>query len=257
MIRTGFVLAFLLLAVDISLAREWRGIVPLRSTRADVVRIFNQCADQREACVFSVDREDVFILFSGGLSREYVRCARSVDPETVIFVQVEPRMKLKLDDLNIRKKTLEVLNSSAITAPGVVGYRSKDDLIVSTVRGRIIQVNYLGDVPDVHPCARYYDEPESFIQTFVGHHPIAVIDCPTEARARLSLTLKAESGSGTPKRGPIWSVNAGNILSGQHTYTIILDTSGLAEQTILVTAEISDAFKHTVFASCTITITKD
>src|SRR5215216_7853579 len=38
-------------------AREWRGIVPLRSNRADVVRATNQCSDQRRACLFTLERE--------------------------------------------------------------------------------------------------------------------------------------------------------------------------------------------------------
>ncbi|HKY30407.1 MAG TPA: hypothetical protein VJM12_20915 [Pyrinomonadaceae bacterium] len=253
LIKAGLVLAILLFAPEASYARDWRGIVPLRSTRADVVRIFNQCSDQREACAFSLDREDVFILFSGGLTKEYARCSRSLNPETVMFVQVEPRTKLKLDVLKIRKKTLEAFPSTT-THRDIRSYRSNDGLLVSTFGGTILQLFYLGAVPDEHPCARYYDEPELFIQTFVAHYTTVLIHCPSEAKAGSSMSLNAEAGIFKPKRGPTWSVSAGRIASGQHTYTIVVDTTGLALQTIQVTAEIADAFGHTATHTCRIQI---
>ena len=66
--RTALIVVFTLLAVQDCFAKEWRGIAPLRSTRADVVRLFNQCSDQAEACTFSLAQEEVYILFSGRAS---------------------------------------------------------------------------------------------------------------------------------------------------------------------------------------------
>ena len=41
-------------------AKEWRGLTPLHSTRADVIRLLNQCSNQREACRFSLEGEKLF-----------------------------------------------------------------------------------------------------------------------------------------------------------------------------------------------------
>ena len=88
--------AILLVAVasESSYAKEWRGLVPLRSTRTDVVRLMNQCSDQKEACRFTLEKENVYILFSGGLSTKYGECATRLPPETVMFIEVAHRVNL-------------------------------------------------------------------------------------------------------------------------------------------------------------------
>ncbi|HEX6728946.1 MAG TPA: hypothetical protein VF074_03000, partial [Pyrinomonadaceae bacterium] len=96
---------FLLAASELSYAKEWRGLVPLRSTRSDVVQLLNQCSDQREACRFTLNTENVHILFSGGLPPEYGGCATRLPPETVMFISVEPTTKLKLANLRLDKRT--------------------------------------------------------------------------------------------------------------------------------------------------------
>jgi len=70
----------LISTAETSYAKEWRGIVPLRSTRSDVVRLLNQCSDQMEACRFTLETENVHILFSGGLPAAYHECAKRLPP---------------------------------------------------------------------------------------------------------------------------------------------------------------------------------
>jgi hypothetical protein len=42
-------------------AKEWRGVVPTRSSRQDVVRLFNQCKDATQPCEFKLGNELVQI----------------------------------------------------------------------------------------------------------------------------------------------------------------------------------------------------
>ena len=102
--RASLILGLVLFAVEGCFAKEWRGIAPLRSTRADVVRLLNQCSEQMEACAFNLAQEEVYILFSGGLGDGYNECAKRLSPETVIFIQVLPKSNLKLNDLYPDKK---------------------------------------------------------------------------------------------------------------------------------------------------------
>jgi hypothetical protein len=250
-IRPILLIALVLLSAERSFAKDWRGITPLRSTRADVIRLLNQCSDQREACVFSLAQEDVYILFSGGLGDEYVECSKSLPPETVMFIHVEPKTKLKLDDLRLDKKKLRVFGPSAPISRGSKGYETIDGLVIETFRGRIVQLEYIADPSDRHRCPAYYEQPESFIHTLIIHPPLGVyILCPdTAVTAGTNLVLRAYADVNA-KRGPTWRVNAGKILSGQHTYKVILDKAGLASQTIEVTAEMADAFGHVVPALC-------
>jgi len=51
------------------------------------------------------------------------------------------------------------------------------------------------------------------------------------------------------KRGYTWTVSTGEIVSGQFTHKITVDTSGLAGQIVIATAEIRDVFGHAAVAS--------
>lgn len=52
---------FLVAGARDSAAKEWRGIVPLRSTREDVVRTFRQCENSNPSCEFTLNGEFVHI----------------------------------------------------------------------------------------------------------------------------------------------------------------------------------------------------
>jgi hypothetical protein len=244
----------LLLAAQSCFAKEWRGIAPLRSTRADVVRLLNQCSEQKEACAFSLAQEEVYILFSGGLRDNEEECARRLPPETVMFIQVWPRPQPRLNDLHLDKKTLNTFGASALLDQSNKGFLAKEGLVIDTYRGRVLQLVYIADPSDVRLCPVIFEEPELFIQTLTVHPPLTIsIDCPFEAAQGDKVVLRSSVGLDL-RRGPRWTVNAGRIIAGQHTHKMTLDTTGLAGRTIVVTAEMNDGFGHLTSTSCQIVI---
>src|SRR5678816_552515 len=84
-------------------ARAWKNIEPLKSTRADAVRLFTQCAEYHEGCEFKTESERVYMLFSGGIQYR-TNCVEALAPETVMFIEVVPLKKLSLKDLGIDRK---------------------------------------------------------------------------------------------------------------------------------------------------------
>jgi hypothetical protein len=247
-IRTIAALLVLLVAAESSSAKSWRGIVPLRSTRADVVRLLNQCADLKEACRFTLEKERVHILFSGGLQPKYGECAARLAPDTVMFIEVEPRVKLKFSDLHLDKRKVQTFNPSAPFKMGLKGYRSADGLVIMESKGKILQLDYIADQADRHQCASYYEQPESFVQVIVNHYGISSIEAPDTIRAGERLAFSAYANI-NDKRGYDWSLSVGKIVSGQYTQRIMVDTTGLAGQMIVATAEICDGFGHCVTAT--------
>ena len=253
-IRLAFVIIFMLLVAGDSTAREWRGITPLRSTRADVVRLFNQCLEQREACLFRLNQEEVYLVFSGGLGKHYVACAQSLPSETVMFIQVKPLADLTLKRLRRSEKKLELMPPSYITGPSVKTYRASNGFLVSTGNGYVLQFVYLPETYNERPCADYYAAPEPFVQTFAIHPPVVIhLECPSRHSANADLVLTGRATVAT-RRGPTWTVSAGKIKSGQHTHTLIIDTTGLAGQSIIVSAELADGFGHAVATTCKVAI---
>ena len=64
--------------------------------------------------------------------------------------------------------------------------------------------------------------------------PTIEIVCPTNVALDQPLTFTSRANGGTPSIQPVynWTVSAGNIIEGQGTNTIKVDTSGLAGQTV-------------------------
>ena len=238
--RVILITILLLGAAKLSPASEWRGIVPLRSTRSDVVRLLNQCSDQIQACRFKLDSEDVHILFSAGLSDYYHQCATRLPPDIVMFIAVRPREKLKLSDLHLDKRTLQYFTP---TAPyKLKGYRSTDGLVVSLYEDRILQIFYLPRHSDEHLCADLYLNPEMFVEVPIVHVPVVQrIDGPESIKAGEKLKVSAFSNM-NEILGFEWTVTRGRIVSGQYTKKVTIDTTGLAGQLITVTAEIRGPF---------------
>ena len=200
-----------------------------------------------------MDQHEVYILFSGGLRDEYQECAKRLAPETVMFIEVRPKAKLKLDDLKLDKRTLQQFKSGVRLTHGHKAYHTTDGLLINTARGLVIRHIYLPDNSDPALCPSYYERPESFVETLWDHPPPTLnIECPGNSRTGTDVILRS-SASIDAKRGPIWRTNAGKIVSGQHTYKITIDTSGVAARTIVVTAELN-LIGHYIATSCEIVI---
>ena len=238
--RVILITILLLGTAELSSAMEWRGIVPLRSTRSDVVRLLNQCSDQIQACRFTLDDANVHILFSAGLSDEYHNCATRLPPDTVMFIAVRPKSKLKLSTLGLDKRTLRYFTPSAPYK--LKGYLSSDGLLVSLFEDRIMQIFYLPRSSDEQLCADFYLKPESFVEVPIDHVArIHKIDGPGSIKAGELLKVTATSNM-NEILGYEWRVTVGRIVSGQYTNRVTVDTTGLAGQLITITAEIHNGF---------------
>jgi hypothetical protein len=251
--RAGLLILLITFASDSSEAKEWRGLVPLRSTRADVIRLMNQCADQREACRFTLKNEKIYIRFSGGLANEYAECAARLPAETIMFIQIEPDLPPKFKDLHLDKKSFQSFNTASPFKQRFTGYRNREGLVILARKERILRLDYLPDESDRYLCSLYYEEPESFVEVVANHYDNMYVDGPDSARAGESLTLFAHTNI-NDKCGYTWTLSAGKILSGQYTQQVTVDTTGLAGQKIKITAEIGDGFGHQMFSSRTVEI---
>jgi hypothetical protein len=242
--------AFILCAFELSVAKEWRGITPLRSTRVDVIHLWNQCSENKEACQFATDKESVYVLFSGGLPDHFSDCAASLNPETVVFIEVVPKRRLTFKDLSIDKKTLRSFQPIEDYLRDLKGYQTSDGLVMSMLKGSIVQLDYIPDEKERASCVEFYQRPEPFIQTLSLHPPPTItLDCAELILNSRSNLIAEASLPMQIMRGPSWIVDKGRIVSGQFTHKLVVDTSGLNGQTVVVTAEIGDSISHVSTAS--------
>ena len=175
-------------------AKEWRGLVPLRSTRADIVKLFGQCRSAESVCGFTHKNENVHIVLSSRLldfSNSDSECARTLPLDTVLLIEIKPVGIHRVAELHIDRRVFRVFDPALPPGQGYkVGYKAYIDetggFIINTFKGKIVQLDYIATSEDKYLCPTYYDEPEGFVQVALFYHsPPLSVTCPTtKPRAR-------------------------------------------------------------------------
>ncbi len=98
-------LCVLLLIAITSQAKEWRGIVPLHSTRADVDRLLGKPNANYNRYEFGNEQAD--ILYSDDPCTAGLQGMWNVPRDTVISIRVTPKQRLRLPDLRLELSKYE------------------------------------------------------------------------------------------------------------------------------------------------------
>jgi hypothetical protein len=251
MFRTIIYLIATLVAVPTVTAEPWRGIVPLRSTIGEVVRMLGQCSFVAEdRCRFSLPTEDVYIAFSGRESCSHVPAG------TVLLIERELINAASFPALNLDKKRFKTFDPSWPRNIGYKGYiDEKAGLILKDFNGGIFQIAYIAAAKDRHLCPTYYREPRQFVQVFREHAPMVSVRCPpaTVTAGELIRFTANDTFSGL-RVTFAWHLSAGKVIEGQGRRQITVDTTALEGQTIVATVERSDSFGHVAVTSCKVQI---
>lgn len=118
----------------------WQGIIPLRSTRADVERLLGRSADSCQ-CIYRTEHEIVSV--------EYARRSCKDDPQgwnvpvdTVLQISVVPKGELRLTDLKIDMTTYKRTEDTEL--PGRYYYFSGEEgiLIIALKDGLVGSVSF-------------------------------------------------------------------------------------------------------------------
>jgi hypothetical protein len=158
--QLGFCLLTALGIVTSCYAKDWRGIVPMRSTKDDVVRILGApAAADKTRAAYNLDKEDVLIIFSGVAFCDSKTTGMAKG--TVLLIQVTPREITHVDTLQLNKKNLKEFRPSAEdpTWKGLID--EHDGLMVRSFKDRIHAIFYLPTSADRGRCPDYYDDIEA------------------------------------------------------------------------------------------------
>lgn len=238
--------AFLIAASQVA-AQEWRGLTPLRSTRADVVRVFGQCSGWKPYCEFTSENEEILIVFS-----EPGDCGAA--PDTVLSIQRELRNATTFAALGLDTRRFKSFDPSWPPGMGYRGYiDEKTGLLLKTYGGKIVQLNYIAAKKDWQVCPTYYRRPREFVRVVRPHVPVVdSVMCPeTSIVAGEKVVIEANYGRTGQRFFLTWHTTGGRILEGHNTRKILLDTTGVEEKAITVTVELTDSDQHTATGSCT------
>jgi hypothetical protein len=235
----AFVLPLTFLFAHDVTAKDWRGIVPLHSSRADVVHRFSQCANAADACTIRIGNEDAYVVFSTGAMSEYYECARRLPTDTVLHVEVELQAPRKMADLGIRERKFRSFVPAAAPEKRYRGYVDEDEgWVVETYKGRVRRLYYIAGRKDWSLCPSYYHVPEAFIKYTVDWCcPPISMGCPSAALEGDQAIFTANTLA-LRRATYKWQVSVGRITAGQGTRRITVDTSGAGGRQLKATVEL-------------------
>ena len=127
--------------------KGWRGIVPLRSTRADVERLLGEGTNGH----YQVDEERVHVNYSGeGKCNPVNGCLCFVPKDTVISIYVQLEVEMKFSKLDIDKKKYEKFVSPK--DPTFATYSNNKEGIIYTVNEDNDDVTAIEYLPTAKDC---------------------------------------------------------------------------------------------------------
>lgn len=157
-------------------AKEWRGIIPLKSTRSDVTRILGKSPDGNHfRANYDLDEGHIYIVFATD-NNDYYDCVKKLPVGTVLLIQFRPKRGLSLSDLKFdvsKFKKFNVLSLEDISSKSKLndedvnfaGYLNDDEgIVIRTIESEVDEVNYIAASKDQKLCPEYYKNPKTFVQ---------------------------------------------------------------------------------------------
>ncbi|HET8671781.1 MAG TPA: hypothetical protein VFM05_14525 [Candidatus Saccharimonadales bacterium] len=149
--------------------KGWRGIVPLRSTRADVEALFGEGTNQCK-CSYYLDDMNIFFVYSSGDCENGGSGDWNIAPDTVIRFTIYPKTKPRLSDISIDESQFEKRQD---IGDALIYINHEEGFSIDVQQGTAMSFNYGPAVGDENLRCPGYD----------GIHYSSSI--PRELRARL------------------------------------------------------------------------
>jgi len=166
--------------VSLSLSKEWRGIVPLHSTRADVERVLGAPTEPRGS-VYKTETENVSIWYADEPCRKGVSELWNVPRGTVLSITVYPKTKPSVADLRLDESKYKKVANTHLQ--GIVYLINDEDGIrIETFEGKVNSITYTPAAKDSHlrcpgsSIQQSTEEREYFIRKFDEYSNISFKD---------------------------------------------------------------------------------
>lgn len=144
---------FVVVAAGLSHGKEWRGIVPLHSTRADVEKLLGPSkeAQKQHVSTHETENEVVLVEYSTGApcGSGWPRVWR-VPRDTVINVVVHPKRDLWSADLHLDERNFKKTDNQGHGPPYFYYTNEKDGVQYEVTQGRVMTITYFHAAEDEH-----------------------------------------------------------------------------------------------------------
>ena len=149
-------------------AKDWRGILPLHSTRADVERLLGLPLTVHGRSIYHLKEWEISFVFAEEKSPASTDCL-SVAEGTVLVIRVEPKGDRSLKDLNLDERRFRKFNPTKFTETDYQGFVDEEEgLVIRTRKGIVQELVYLPSALDRPRCPAFYSDLESVVAVPVG-----------------------------------------------------------------------------------------
>ena len=141
-------------------AKDWRGILPLHSTREDVERLLGP--PQNPGWIYVLEDGEVRIVFPAGSARPM--CPAKIVDGTVLMIEVTPKPGLLVRDLDLQRG-FRKFNPTQWKETEYEGFINEEDgLVIRANKGTVDLMVYFASSTDMPRCPDYYGyDHESFV----------------------------------------------------------------------------------------------
>jgi hypothetical protein len=123
----------LIVVVPVSYGKDWRGIIPLHSTRQDVTRILGPTENSGD--LYNLSEAVVLISYSSGTCEQ--GGTWNVPRDTVQTISVSPRKVIRIAELQLKLSDYEIIADTHL--PGILYYNSAKEGVHITTDGEIVR----------------------------------------------------------------------------------------------------------------------
>lgn len=139
----------LVAAASLSYAKEWHGIVPLQSARADVERILGPAKEpaREYVSIHQTENEVILVEYSTGSPCSGGVNIWRVPRGTVIDIRIAPKRVLDFANLHLDESKYKITAGGHV--PGYTYYTdSKEGVQFEVTQGRVMSITYLPTAKD-------------------------------------------------------------------------------------------------------------
>ena len=147
-------------------AKDWRGILPMHSTREHVEKLLGRPAQENEwRSIYHLDEGEIYIVF-GEVEMLKKHGCQTVAPGTVMMIQVAPKEML-LSSLNLDERRFRKFNPSTPIEHGLEAFVNEDEGFAVRVSGQNVQqMVFTASASDRSRCSGNYVNLDDSVRVF-------------------------------------------------------------------------------------------
>ena len=164
--RLTIILAVVLVAASNVAAKDWRGLLPMHSTRADVINLLGPAPSPfaEGRLVYSFDDADVWFMFADKTYLATGDCDAAVAEGTLLAISVKPKKEMSLTSLNLDESNLRRFNPADVNTDLVGLVDEQQGIVVRVATKFVEEVVYVPWPGDRPRCSKFFSNLEEFVK---------------------------------------------------------------------------------------------